>query len=277
MVYEQYFENTHDLSNKICIITDGNNKCGVEIAKFLMTKGAIVILGVENIGYGKKVANQFHELDSLGQCIPMELHLNSLKSIQNFSKNVQQQYSSIFMLIHNANHFNSPSLQTEDGFEYQFGVHYVSLFALTCFLLKQLAPNSRIITVVPFIKTRGKIEFSHFFHPKNKKQKDLYIQSKIATMFFAKKLDERFRQYKTKCSSILCYVENDEKGKPQELILPILYGATNKHVNSGDEIAYNRKAKEFEKVMIGKNYNSVMAENLWILTQSLTNISFQFQ
>lgn len=284
MDYEKYINEMRDLSKEVCIITDGNGENGFELANILLKQGATVILGVENLRKGEIVANQLNESNDVGTCIPMELNLKSLHHIKRFAENVKKRYPLISVLVHNANYKKGSSIQTEDRIESHFAINYVSHFALTGLLIKQLClgHHSRVITVIHYVKPKGKIEFRHFHNPKNDKQKELYVQSKVASMFFAKKLDEHFRHYKKKCCSILCYVNEIEntvfkKAEKEKLkqIIPIVYSVLNKHVKSGDEIAL--KKDDVTKVSkIDHIYNNRLADNLWTISEKLTNVSYKF-
>lgn len=280
MDVNKFLDEKNDLSNQVCIITDGNGTSGLTLANILMSKGATVILGVEHIGKGRKLAEQLNEA-SVGICIPIELNLNSLNNVKMFAKDIQGLSSPINILIHNANWNDTPS-QTKDGFEIHFVINYLSLFTLTGLIINKFATNARIITVVPFVKPKGKLQFSHFHQPKNKKQKELYIQSKVASMFFVKKLDEHFRKTKKPNSSILCLLEQDEKeskkGDLPKGLISVLHCATNEHVKSGDEISLHKKGRklgEFEKVsFVDEFYHPTLATNLWTLSEALTGVTY---
>lgn len=279
MDVNKYLDEIKDLSNQVCIITDGNGTNGMTLANILMSKGATVILGVEHIGKGRKLAEQLNE-SSIGICIPIELNLNSLVSVKMFAKDIQGINSPINILIHNANWNDSP-FQTKDGFETHFAINYLSFFVLTGLILNKLATNARIITVVPFTKPKGKLQFSHFHQPKNKKQKELFIQSKIASMFFARKLDEYFRKTNKPYNSILCFVEQQENENKEDIpkeVISILHCATNEHVKSGDEITFKKKGRkhgEFAKLsFVDEFYHPTLATNLCTLSAALTKVSY---
>lgn len=271
---DQQVEIQKDLLNKVCVISDGMN--GLELAKSLTEKGATVLLGVDNMRKGKELAEQIE-----GMCVPIECDLKNLNSVKRFAMEIDRFFPSILIL--NANREIHSPARTDDRLEAHFGMNYLSHFVLTVCLLKRLTTtNSRIITVAPPITPKGKIEFGEFYQPKNKKQKELYKQSVLMSMFFAKKLDEAFRRSKSPCSSILCYVEKEDKKKKDSSkeILPIVYSATNEQVKSGDEIGYRKKGRQgsIEKLsMIDEFYHARLADNLWKISESLTGVSFSFQ
>lgn len=271
---DQQVEAKKDLLNKVCVITDGIN--GLELAKSLVNMGATVILGVDNLRKGKELSEQIE-----GMCVPMECDLKNLNSVKRFAIEIDRFFPSILIL--NANRRIHSPLRTDDRFEAHFGMNYLSHFVLTGCLLKRLTTtSSRVITVVPPITTKGKIAFGEFYQPKNKKQKELYKQSILASMFFAKKLDESFRRYKNSCSSILCYVDKEDKKKKDTSneILPIVYSATNAQVKSGDEIGYRLKGRQGDiekQSIIDEFYHARLADNLWKISESLTGVSYQFQ
>lgn len=269
-------EMEQDLAKEVCVITNGNVKSGVELADYFTSKGATVLLGVEHYHEGRLLAEQLNERNPLGQCVALEYKRNSLSDVRSFAKKIQERHTNISLLIHNGTIKNSHSTQTVDGFETFLGVNYLSVFALTGLLAGNLFnSNSRIITVLPPIKLPKKLEFHHFRNPKNKKKQ--YIQSIVASMFFAKKLDERMRANQLSSRSILCYVEGEEKFLKE--LQPVIFCATSSNVKSGDEIGYDKKHQGgiANLSIIQDKYNSILADNLWKLSEAFVDVHFPFQ
>nr|XP_006823711.1 PREDICTED: retinol dehydrogenase 12-like [Saccoglossus kowalevskii] len=94
----------------------------------------------------------------------MKLDLTSLKSTTDFVHNYKSRGYSLNVLVCNAGIALPPKELTEDGFEKQFQVNYLSHFLLTLQLLpllKSSSPGSRIINVSSVGHARGELNLEN--------------------------------------------------------------------------------------------------------------------
>ena len=79
-----------------------------------------------------------------------QCELSSLNSVRQFAARMLETESRVDILINCAGVKNTPHWKTQDGFEYQLGVNYLSHFLLTWLLLpviKRVGEGARIVNV----------------------------------------------------------------------------------------------------------------------------------
>src|SRR5207237_5465490 len=83
-------------------------------------------------------------------------------------------------LINNAGVMNPPLTRTKQGFELQFGVNHLGVFALTSLLLPKLAetPGSRIVVTSSIAHLKAKIDWDDLNAEKSYIKIDRYDTSK---------------------------------------------------------------------------------------------------
>lgn len=185
-----------DLSGKITIVTGANSGTGYEVSKALAFKGAQVVMACRNIEKGESAANMIRE--EFPECLlkVMSLDLADLSSIASFSKDFLENYKLLHILFNNAGIMQTPKLQTQDGFELQFGTNHLGHFALTGQLLSSLlkTEGSRIVTVSSMVHTGGEIKFDDLMQDKKYNRSSAYSQSKLANILFVNYLQKLFEK-----------------------------------------------------------------------------------
>lgn len=130
----------------------------------------------------------------------MELNLASLKSIKTFAYEVQRNYKVINLLINNAGvaYPKNTYVETEDNFEIHFGVNYLGHFYLTQLLLDLLLKDSsnRVIVISSLLHEKGEINVDDLNNIQKKKNINMYANSKLANVYFARELAKRQKSLK---------------------------------------------------------------------------------
>ncbi|XP_078000563.1 retinol dehydrogenase 12-like [Glandiceps talaboti] len=172
-----------DMSGKTVIVTGANTGIGYETAKQISMMGAKVIVACRSedkaIKAIEKMKSEFsewlikrekktNEEQTAGEVIPseldlefMKLDLSSLQSVKDFIEEFRSKHSTLHVLICNAGIGSPPSAKTEDGYESQFQVNYLSHFLLTIQflpLLKSSGPGCRVINVSSMAHSSGQFE-----------------------------------------------------------------------------------------------------------------------
>jgi NAD(P)-dependent dehydrogenase (short-subunit alcohol dehydrogenase family) len=187
------------LEGKTVIITGSNTGIGKETALNLAKRGARVIMACRNLQKAETALQEIVQKSGNENVVAKHLDLASLKSVREFSEDVNSNELRLDALINNAGVMCLSTLtRTEDGFEMQMGVNHLGHFLLTNLLLdllKKSAP-SRIVVVSSmghwmFTKTafnfenmNGEIAYDKF---------DAYGQSKLANILFARELARRLK------------------------------------------------------------------------------------
>lgn len=181
----------------IAIVTGGSRGIGVAVVKMLLECNMTVIIGCRKIEAGENVVKKIREFGiNKGEAKIYKLDNASLKSVREFVNNVKKEYQKINILINNAGVMFTPYMETNEGFEQQWGVNYLSHFLLTALLMPLLCnggstnKNSRVINVSSCGHLLGSINFDDINYRKTFISSAAYAQSKLAQIIFTKTLQD---------------------------------------------------------------------------------------
>ncbi|CAN9506720.1 unnamed protein product [Ophioblennius macclurei] len=183
------------LDGKTVLITGANTGIGKETALDMARRGARVILACRDLTRARVAADEIRQQSGNGNVVVKKLDLASLQSVRDLTKEVEEKEERLDILINNAGIMMCPKLQTEDGFEMQFGVNHLGHFLLTnrlLDLLKKSAP-SRVVIVSSLAHERGVIHFDDINLDKDYHRMKSYRQSKLANVLFGKELAARLQ------------------------------------------------------------------------------------
>ncbi len=157
-------------TGKSFIVTGANAGVGFEIARVLAARGARVLLGCRE---------QTRAQDAIAR-----IKLDAL--------------------INNAGVMNPPLTRTKQGFESQFGVNHLGVFALTSLLLPKLAetPGARVVVTSSVAHLKAKIDWDDLNADKSYIKEDRYGGSKLASALFCFELDRRLRAAKSLVTAV---------------------------------------------------------------------------
>jgi NAD(P)-dependent dehydrogenase (short-subunit alcohol dehydrogenase family) len=293
-----------DLAGKRIIITGANSGIGFEAAKALSKQGNEIILAVRNEQKGQTAVESILKENPHASLKVMKLDLADLASVREFAKDFSNRFASLDILINNAGVMVPPYQQTKDGFELQFGSNHLGHFALTGLLLPLLkkTPNSRVISLSSIAHRGGSIFFDNLDGSKGYKAMMFYRQSKLATLLFAKELDQRLKQHGISTISLACHpgisttnlFKIGKKDAPAYLkslmnlifqppgkgALPTIYAATELSLTGGEYIGPdgkgNRKGKPVLETPAPGVYNQETMKRLWDVSETLTGVTFNF-
>ena len=107
-------------------------------------------------------------------------------------------------LINNAGVMNPPLTRTKQGFESQFGVNHLGVFALTSLLLPKLAetPGSRIVVTSSIAHLKAKIDWDDLNAERSYSKRERYGASKLANALFFFELDRRLRATRSPVTAV---------------------------------------------------------------------------
>jgi len=217
-------DKTPSLKGKTALVTGGNIGLGFETVKALASKGAHVLLAARNEEKGKAAVAEIQKLIPNVHVELLHLDLASQRSIKAAAIEVGKKISQLDFLINNAGIMAMPELNTEDGFESQFGVNHLGHWSLTGLLMDNLmaAEQARVVTVT---STAHHLVWNINFDDPHLRKKyspwKAYSQSKLANYFFALGLHSEFKNSGKKTMSLLAHpglshtnlqVETFEKG-----------------------------------------------------------------
>lgn len=153
-IWDRHQELPDDLPNgegQTVVITGGNRGIGWEAVKTLLKLGYHVIIGSRRPAALEPILKDFAENKGSFTCL--QLDLTSTASVRRFAAEVNKHTDKVNVLANNAGIMFGSRRETEDGFEQQMGVNYMSHFLLTHLLLPLLRnggtreKNARIVNV----------------------------------------------------------------------------------------------------------------------------------
>ena len=183
------------LQDKTVIITGGNTGIGKETAIDLAKRGARIILACRNQSKGTEALKEIIQASGSNNVVLRSLDLASFKSIRDFATDINKNEDRLDILINNAGVMFCPYMETQDGYEMQFGTNHLGHFLLTNLLLNKLkaCSPSRIVTVSSEGHIYGKVNFDDLLGKKQYSAYQAYFQSKLANVLFTRELGKRLQ------------------------------------------------------------------------------------
>ena len=190
-------------TGKSFIVTGANTGVGFEIARVLAARGARVLLGCREQTRAQDAIARIKRIAPNADLVWLPLDLGDLDSVRTAAE-IAAKEPRIDALINNAGIMNPPLTRTKQGFESQFGVNHLGVFALTSLLLPKLAdtPGSRVVVTSSIAHLKAKIDWDDLNADKNYIKNDRYGGSKLANALFFFELDRRLRAAKSPVTAI---------------------------------------------------------------------------
>jgi NAD(P)-dependent dehydrogenase (short-subunit alcohol dehydrogenase family) len=182
-----------DQHGRIVVITGANSGIGLEAARVLAARGALLVLAGRDPGRTAAAAGQVRAAAAGAEVQTAELDLASLDSVRAAAADIGGRFDRLDLLINNAGVMFPPYQRTKDGFELQFGTNHLGHFALTGLLLPRLleVPGSRVVTVSSNAHRAGRIHFDDLMSARRYNRYQAYGQSKLANLMFTYELQRR--------------------------------------------------------------------------------------
>jgi len=197
-----------DLTGRTAVVTGANGGLGLETAKALAAKGALVVMAARNQDKAAEAAATIRAEAPQAALEVVPLDLGSLASVRAAAERIRREHQRIDILVNNAGVMAMPQRQTEDGFEMQLGVNHLGHWALTSLLMPALlaAPAARVVMVTSTAHHIGRQ-----IDPDNPHLHGRYApwraygQSKLANYHFAIGLQREFTRAGVPATSLLAH------------------------------------------------------------------------
>ncbi len=190
-------EDIPDQTGRVAVITGANSGIGLETARELARKGALVVMGCRSPDKAEAAAADIRDSVPDARLELRALDLADLASVRSFAAEVAAAHPEIHVLINNAGVMAIPLARTADGFEMQLGTNHLGHFALTGLLLPALraAGDARVVNVSSLAhKFCRRIDFDDLNWEKGYSKTGAYARSKLANLLFTRELQRRFEQ-----------------------------------------------------------------------------------
>ncbi|XP_061168024.1 retinol dehydrogenase 13-like isoform X1 [Saccostrea echinata] len=183
------------LDDKVAIVTGGGSGMGRYLAIDLAKRGCKVYTTARTQEQAQATEKEIREMSKseLVHCLVCEL--DKFSSVKSFVSAFKKKEDHLNYLIHNAGVMMCEYNKTEEGFEEQFQVNYLSPFLMTSMLLdylKSSTPSRVLLTVAPAYKL-GSPPFTDCPPQDKYNPGDAYAQSKLALVLFGVTLAEKLK------------------------------------------------------------------------------------
>lgn len=290
-------------SGKIAIVTGANSGLGYETSLGLAKTGMKVIMACRNLDKAEQAkANILSQIPKADLEV-MHLDLKQLASVRDFAGSYRDRHPQLNLLINNAGIMFPPYEKTEDGFESQFAVNYLSHFLLTAMLIDLMpdSAESRVVSLSSNAHKFGKINFDDLQSESQYSSVIAYGQSKLACLVFANELNRKLQNQGRKILSVCAHpgVSNTELSRyiprvvqlllrltplpymahsPDKAALPTLYAALGTDIEGGDYLgpqgALEMSGPPGKAPQSDPAQDEAIAQQLWQISQAITGAQF---
>lgn len=190
-------------SGKTFIVTGANAGVGFELSRVLAAQGARVLLGCREQTRANDAIARIKQLTPDADLAWLPLDLGDIESVRAAVATASKE-TRIDALINNAGIMYPPLTLTKQGFESQFGVNHLGVFALTSLLLPKLAetPGARVVVTSSIAHLKAKIDWDDLNAEDSYSKVARYGASKLANALFFFELDRRLRGVRSPVTAI---------------------------------------------------------------------------
>ena len=285
------------------LVTGANTGIGFEAAAVLARAGARVLLGCRDQRRARDAVDRIHRRIDGADLGIVPLDQASLASVEAAAARIREEEPRLDVLVNNAGVMVPPFTLSEDGFELQFAVNHLGVFALTAHLLPKLLeqPGSRVVTTSSIAHRTGELYLDDINAVGGYDATERYRQSKLANLLFALELDRRLRATDADTISVACHpgIAITDLGRhmgswvkfvkplarpflqlrynsPRQGAWPTLMAATEPSVDGGDYLGPTRSGETAgpagEAYVVTRARDEELAQQLWDVSVELTGV-----
>ena len=295
-----------DMTDDTVVVTGANSGIGFEATRAFADSGAHVVMACRDEARGERARRELADDVPADLLDVRRLDLASLDSVRAFAEGFEDD---VRALCNNAGVMAIPRRETDDGFEYQFGVNHLGHFALTGLLfgrLRETPGETRVVTQSSGLHERGEIDFDDLHGESAYDRWAAYAQSKLANVLFARELQRRLDASGVEgVTSVAChpgYADTSLQRRGPEVLgdtlrlwmtkvanavfaqsaeagaWPLLYAATAEAVEGGDYVGpggvLNMRGAPERQRSSPASYDRDTARRLWEVSTELTGVEY---
>jgi retinol dehydrogenase-14 len=183
------------MQGKVVVVTGSNVGIGFETAVGVAALEATTVLACRNQAKAKAAAREITKRTWNDDVHVVSLDLADLASVRKAAEDILTRWDRLDILVNNAGGAWSARQETEQGFEYTFGVNHLGHFSLTNLLVSRLRAGapSRIINVTSAGHhfARYGMRFDDLQSERGYDGMEAYCRSKLANVLFTRQLAKR--------------------------------------------------------------------------------------
>ena len=287
---------------KYAIVTGANDGLGYETSRYFASQGINVVMACRNLNKANIAKESILKEFPTSSLSILQIDLKDLNSVREFVNNYKASFGQLDILVNNAGIMIPPFELTKDGFESQIGVNYLSHFLLTSLLIDLLNNSNagRVISLSSIAHKAGKINLDNINSKGNYNKVAAYSQSKLACLMFCFELNRKLKQQGSSVKSIAAHPGVSATNlfqhlpkwfhfispilaplfshSPRNAVMPVIKAALDENLKGGDYIGptgFNEmKGKPGFAKSTAYSNNSDIAQQLWVLSETMTEITF---
>jgi NAD(P)-dependent dehydrogenase (short-subunit alcohol dehydrogenase family) len=193
-----------DLKGKRILVTGVSAGLGVETARVLAARGALVVGAARDLRKAQGATAQVRTQAAEGGGLELvELDLASLASVRACADGLVKEGKPFDLVIANAGVMACPKGATADGFETQFGTNHLGHFVLVNRIASLLKPGSRLVNLSSAGHRFSDVDLDdpNFDHTPYA-EFIAYGRSKTANILFAVEFDRRHRERGVRATAV---------------------------------------------------------------------------
>jgi NAD(P)-dependent dehydrogenase (short-subunit alcohol dehydrogenase family) len=197
-----------DQSGRVAVVTGANGGLGLEVARELARRGALVVMAARDQAKAEAARASIRAQVPDARLELRPLDLASLASVGEAAAAILANHPRIDLLVNNAGVMAIAERRTGDGFEMQLAVNHLGHFALTAQLVEALlgSADARVVSVTSTGRHGGRpLDPDNPHLVGNYEPWRAYGQSKLANVHFALELERRFREAGMPARSIVVH------------------------------------------------------------------------
>ena len=180
-------------TGRTVVVTGANSGIGLEAARYLVGRGAHVVLAVRDTVKGELAAAQF---EGPGSTSIVELDLSDIDQVSTCAKVLLDRHDKLSALVCNAGVMGGPLLLTPQGFERQMATNHLGHAALVAALWPLLHTSAARVVLVSSGEARdGQLSplttQEQLLNPTPYDGRQVYRNTKQANLLFAQELHRR--------------------------------------------------------------------------------------
>lgn len=184
-----------DLGGKRILVTGVSAGLGVETARALTARGALVVGAARDLAKARTATEGIPVSAKGGALELIELDLASLASVRRTADGLVAAGKPFNLVIANAGVMACPKSFTKDGFEMQFGTNHLGHFVFVNRIASLLTPGARLVNLSSAGHRFSDVDLDdpNFEHTEYT-EFGAYGRSKTANILFAVEFDRRYRE-----------------------------------------------------------------------------------
>ncbi|MFB4304018.1 SDR family NAD(P)-dependent oxidoreductase [Actinomadura sp. NTSP31] len=181
------------LHGRTCVVTGASSGIGLETARALAARGAVVGMVCRSAPRGEAAMRSIRDGLPEARLRLFLADLSSQRDVRRVAAEVEARLPELDVLVNNAGLVSRDLRTGEDGVELQFATNYLAVYLLSTLLTGTLVRNApaRIVNVASGVHGRARMDWDDLAAPRSYNAFQAYARSKFAVIAHTAALGRR--------------------------------------------------------------------------------------